>query len=231
MDNATSRPALVPEVVGSGVLADDPFVLIDVGCGLGIDPLWRLFEPHLHAYGFDPQVSEVARLQREKRNPHVQYHAALVGLPEDDDYHRRREEDNRCWSAYFHPLARSSGFLATERETNAGQRSLSELNTWSLEELTTEKVSLSQFTLERSLRNVDFVKTDTDGSDLEVLLSAADVVRETGILGFMVETSYNAQPNETDSSIANIDRLLRGQGFLLCTLDIKRYSRAALPGP
>src|SRR5438477_13083365 len=100
MDNANYRPVLVPEVVRSGVLADDPFVLIDVGCGMGIDPLWRLFEPHLHGYGLDPQLSEIERLKREERNPDVHYHAALVGLPEDDDYHRRREDDNQRWSAY-----------------------------------------------------------------------------------------------------------------------------------
>jgi FkbM family methyltransferase len=231
MDNANYQPALVPEVVRSGVIADNPFVLIDVGCGLGIDTLWRLFEPNLHAYGIDPQISEVERLRREERNPEVHYHAALVGLPEGDDYHRRRADDNREWSAYFHPLARSSGFLATERATSAGQRSLSDLNTWTMEELTTEKVTLAQFARQQDLRSVDFVKTDTDGSDLEVLISAADAVRETGILGFMVETSYNAQPNETDSSIANIDRMLRAQGFLLCSLSVNRYSRAALPAP
>jgi FkbM family methyltransferase len=231
MDNANNNPALVPEVVRSGALTSDPFVLIDVGCGLGIDSLWRRFEPNIHAYGLDPQLSEIERLQREERNVHVHYRAALVGLPNDDEFHKRRAEDARRWSAYFHPLARSSGFLATERATEAGRRSLVELNTWTREELTTEKVTLSDFIREEGLRNVDFVKTDTDGSDLEVLLSAMDVVKETGILGFMVETSYNAQPSDTESSIANVDRLLRDQGFLLYTLDIHRYSRAALPAP
>lgn len=231
MDNANYNPAFVPEVVRSGALADDPFVLIDVGCGLGIDPLWRLFEPYLQACGIDPQLSEIERLQREERNPDVHYHAALVGLPDDDEFHKRRADDARRWSAYFHPLARSSGFLATERAKEAGGRSLADLNTWTEEELATEKLTLADFIREQGLRNVDFVKTDTDGSDLEVLLSAVDVVKETGILGFMVETSYNAQPSDTESSIANVDRLLRDQGFLLYTLSVLRYSRAALPAP
>ena len=47
----------------------------------------------------------------------------------------------------------------------------------------------------------------------------------------MVETSYNAQPSDTESKTANIDRLLREQGFLLYTLSVLRYSRAALPAP
>ena len=122
MDNANNKPSLVSEVVRSGPLAEAPFVLVDVGCGLGIDPVWRLFEPNLHAYGIDPQLSEVERLRREERNPDVHYHAALVGLPRDDEFHKRRADDARCWSAYFHPLARSSGFLATERAKEAGGR-------------------------------------------------------------------------------------------------------------
>lgn len=231
MEQTTNNRALVPEVVKNAALGQDPFVLIDVGCGLGIDPVWRLFEPHLRAYGIDPQLSEIERLRREEHNPHVSYHAAFVGLPDDHEFHKRRVEEARRWSAYFHPLARSSGFLATERAIDTGRRSLAELNTWTTEELTTEKLTLSDFTRRQGLRNLDFVKTDTDGSDLEVLLSAVDVVKEMGVLGFMVETSYNAQPGETESSIANIDRLLRGQGFLLYTLSVLRYSRAALPAP
>lgn len=226
-----ANPALVGQVVRSGALTDDPFVLIDVGCGLGLDPSWRLFEPNLHAHGIDPQLSEIERLRRKERNPRVHYHPALVGLPDDDDYHKRRADDARRWSAYFHPMARSSGFLATQRAKEAGRRSLAELNTWATEELATEKVTLSEFVRQQGLRNVDFVKTDTDGADLEVLLSAVNAIRETGILGFMVETSYNAQPNDTETSIANIDRLLREQGFLLYTLSVHRYSRAALPAP
>ena len=108
---------------------------------------------------------------------------------------------------------------------------LAELNTWTTEGLTTDKLTLSDFVRQQGLRNVDFVKTDTDGSDLEVSRPPRGVVKETGILGFMVETSYNAQPSDTESSIANIDRLLREQGFPLYTLSVLRYSRAALPAP
>ena len=60
-----------------------------------------------------------------------------------------------------YPLARSSGFLATERATEAGRRSLAELNTWTTEELTTKKVALSDFVRNEGLRSVDFVKTYT----------------------------------------------------------------------
>lgn len=231
MDNAQYDPTLVPYIVRRGALVRNPFVVIDVGCGMGIDPLWRLFEPYLQAHGIDPQVSEIGRLRRAERNRDVRYHAALVGLPDDDDYHRQRAIDRGRDSPYFHPFARSSGALASKRATEAGGRSLSELNTWSLEELTDDKLSLSEFIRQLGLHDVDFVKTDTDGSDLEVLLSARDAVRETGILGFMVEASYNAPPNDTESSLPNIDKLLRQQGFLVYALSVNRYSRASLPAP
>ena len=218
-------------MIENGALANDPFVLIDVGCGMGIDPLWRLFEPYLVAHGLDPQIAEVARLRREETNPAVAYHASLVGLPNDHDFHRRRVAARAAQSPYFDPMARSSGTYAAAQEIDAGRRSLSELNTWNAEELTENKKTLSEFIASERIQGVDFVKTDTDGSDYEVLISAAGSIREAGILGFMVEASFNTQPNDTENSLANVDRLLREHGFLLYTLSVNRYSRAALPAP
>jgi hypothetical protein len=224
-----AHPRFVPYVVGSGVLKDDPFVLFDVGCGLGIDSAWRLFEPHFHAHGFDPQVDEVARLTGEERNPDVHYHVALVGLPDDHEFHLRRRSET--YSPYFDPITRSSAYAAAAQEIDAGGRSLSEFNSWQEEPLTTGRVSLTDFARGWGLEGLDFVKTDTDGGDYEVLLSALELVSETGILGFMVETPFNAAPGATTHAFHNVDLLLRRQGFLLYGFNVCRYSRDALPAP
>ncbi len=47
----------------SPLFAENPFVLIDVGCSGGIHEGWREFEPHLTAYGFEPSTTECSRLQ------------------------------------------------------------------------------------------------------------------------------------------------------------------------
>jgi hypothetical protein len=81
------------------------------------------------------------------------------------------------------------------------------------------------------VEGVDFVKTDTDGGDLEVLLSFDDMIESAGVLGFMVETLFTGSDDEAVHTFHNVDRLLKRRGFLLCTLSVNRYSRAALPAP
>ena len=75
------------------------------------------------------------------------------------------------------------------------------------------------------------MKTDTDGSDLEVLRSFEDMIREAGVLGFMVETPYTGSDSETAHTFHNVDPLMKRHGFLLTSISVNRYSRAALPAP
>jgi hypothetical protein len=93
MENVTTDPRAVRHVVASGALADDPFVLLDVGCALGIDPAWRHFGRYLVAHGFDPQVDECARPNVAETNPNIVYHPAFVGLPEEHPGHAARHPE------------------------------------------------------------------------------------------------------------------------------------------
>ena len=211
------------EVVATDALADDPFVLVDVGCGLGIDTAWRRFGRHLHAHALDPQLEEVERLRREEPNPNVHYHTAFVGLPSEAS----PPEDN----PYFNPFNRTSAAKALARATAAGPAPLEEANDWAGRDLTTRKVGLAEFLRTRGVRSVDFVKTDTDGGDLEVLRSFEEMIKPAGVLGFMVETPFTGSPSDSTHTFHNVDRLLKEHGFLLCTLSVNRYSRSALPAP
>lgn len=230
MDSVDYYPSMLPEIVRSGVLADDPFVLVDVGCGLGIDPVWRLFEPHLRAEALDPQVDEVERLRREETNEHVRYHAALVGLAEDDPFlvERRAEEQREL---AYNPWSRLSTAAALSVAAAAGPGDLEENNDWSLRELATRKVGLAAFLAAEGVGSVDFLKTDTDGSDFEVLHSFDAAIEPMRVLGFVVETPYVGSDSETAHTFHNVDRFMKRRGFSLFSLSVNRYSRAALPAP
>jgi FkbM family methyltransferase len=231
VDNAEYQPKLLPLVLERGSLVADPFLLIDVGCGTGLDPLWRLFGDALVAQGFDANVDEVERLTAGEESQRVRYEARLVGLPEGHEFFALRERDRAETRPYAQPWQRTSSQIGLERALAAGNRSLLEANAWNQHRLATDKVALDDFVRERGIEDVDFVKVDTDGHDLEVLLSAERMLEERRVLGLLVETPFTGSHHETENNLANIDRLLRRHGFHLYSLTLNRYSRTALPAP
>src|SRR5689334_9364918 len=73
------------------VLPDSPFVLVDIGCAGGIEPIWRSFGARLRAVAFDGDVEEIDRLQRAETEPGVTYVAALASLPDDHPFAVRKK--------------------------------------------------------------------------------------------------------------------------------------------
>jgi FkbM family methyltransferase len=230
VDNVNYAPPMLLAVVRSGVLRDDPFVVVDVGCGLGLDPAWRLFEPHLRVHAFDPQVDEIERLAAAEGNDDVHYYSGLVGLPPEHPFLLQRAGE-QARDAYFNPWPRLSTAAAIAAARRGGDTDLEETNDWIDRELDAQTIVLAEFLVEHGVTTVDFVKTDTDGADLEVLTSIEDAIEPMRILGFMIETPYTGSDAETTHTFHNVDRKLRRHGFQLATLSVNRYSRAALPAP
>jgi FkbM family methyltransferase len=223
VDNANYDPAMLLDLIASGAFGDEPFMLVDVGCGLGLDPAWRRFGHQLHAHAFDPQVEEIERLGADEENPNVHYHAALVGL---SGTIRPPTVDG-----YYEPFQRTSTAAALARASAAGDTPFEETNDWRGQDLTSDKTGLAAFLRCEGVTSVDFVKTDTDGGDLEVLESFEEMMKPARVLGFMVETPYTGAPDDGVHTFCNVDRLLKRHGFLLANLSVNRYSRAALPAP
>lgn len=226
--------SMLPLVVSRCALASDPFVLLDVGCALGIDARWRAFGDDLVAWGFDPQVDEVERLNAAEQHPGVRYRAAMIGLPDDHPWHAQAREE-RAAHAYASPLARSSCW-AIEEERRAlappvdYASAVASTDAWTEQRLVTEKTPLSDLVAGLDLSAIDLIKTDTDGSDFEVVVSSEGLIRSHGVLGYHVEVDLQTPPGETWNSLANVDRWMRDRGFALYDLTTNRYTRSALPG-
>src|SRR5438067_1830160 len=78
---------------------------------------------------------------------------------------------------------------------------------------------------------VDFLKVDVDGMDFEILQSLAGSYRDLGFLGVGVEVNFFGSGAETDNTFHNIDRFLKGQGFELLDVTLRRYPVQDLPSP
>jgi hypothetical protein len=219
-----TSPALLPFLVEQCVFGTQPFTLFDIGCAGGIDPLWRVFGDQYSAVGFDPQQDEIERLNRKENNPKVKYIPAFIGLPDNDEFNLRKRENVVNTDGYFDPLQRSSAAA----RWNAGAAPQSNVIG---EALTPTRIGISEYAKSNDIRAIDFIKIDTDGSDLEAAISASEIIRSCKVLGFMIESPFSGSPADTANSFHNIDRFMRRHGFMLYALAQRSYSRAALPAP
>jgi FkbM family methyltransferase len=209
------------------VFRGDRFALVDVGCSGGIDPLWRLFRDQLEAYAFDPQKTECRRLQQEEANPHVHYCAYAIGLEEGHPYHTSKGLEASGASSYLRDTWGRLSAIEAQRMAGDGPAHSNPIGI----DLTGETISVSRFARDHGIENIDFIKIDTDGHDLEAALSCEELIRRCQILGFMIEVPLTGSHHDWENSFHNIDRYMRQQGFALYTLSLNRYSRRDLPAP
>jgi len=206
----------------------DELLLIDVGASGGIDGFWaECFGPKLKAVGFDPLIAEVDRLNKARGYGGIRYEAALVGCHDYD--------------ALFPPSLRqdtiaskdNSSFQATSavRASEAMRMNYVKevFNAGAEIRLTDRLISLDDYVQESGIRSVDFLKIDTDGHDIEVILGAKQMLRSHEVLGISIESQLHGAAHPYSNTFANIDRLLREWGFTLFDLDLWRYSRRSLP--
>jgi FkbM family methyltransferase len=229
MEFVSPHQHFTSDVVQRGLLKDTPFSLLDVGCSGGIASVWRAYEPHLQAVGIDPVVNECARLTAQEKNPLVKYVPAFVGLPEEHPFNRERKgrspTENNPWARLS--AAAATDFLSkrVKQETK-----LPVLNTWQTEQLAeVKKLTVEELAAQQGLSSLDFIKIDIDGNDLEALLSAERLIRESPVLGLVLEVNYYGGTDPTEHTFHNTDRLMRSWGFDLFGLTTRTYTSAALP--
>ncbi len=203
-------------------------MLIDVGASGGIDGFWEAcFGSKLKAVGFDPLIAEVERLNKTRHGSGIHYEAAYVGCPDYDQLFPpalRQDAISTKDNTSFPGTSAARAFQAmrmnyVKEVFNAG----SEVR------LADRTVSLDEYVRQSGIRSVDFVKIDTDGHDIEVILGAKEMLRNQEVLGICIEAQMHGASHPYSNTFANIDRTLRERGYTLFDLDLWRYSRSSLP--
>jgi FkbM family methyltransferase len=207
---------------------ESDFVLIDVGASGGIDDRWSVFGQHLSGVGFDPLIPEVERLNASATRGRVRYEAALVGCRDYDRLFPPALRLDQVASRYNQPFPRSSAVAAHALLQQDYIREV--FNAGAQLHYADRVVTLDDYCSAAGMRP-DFLKIDTDGSDIQVLLGAPDLLAGESVLGVQIEAQFHGAVHEYANTFSNIDRLLRGHGFSLFDLQPYRYSRSALPAP
>jgi len=208
----------------------EPVTLFDVGCSGGIDEEWEIFGLSLHAIGFDPLETEIERLTRAERRLHVHYEAAFVGLSSAQQKERERSEAALSEADRFYTNVYDRSSTRKALEILSYDYIKEQFNSGASKTYSSRHISLDEFAKERSITSVDFLKTDTDGHDAEVLIGA-EALLESAVIGTKIECSFSGSKSPYARSFANVDRIMTQRGFYLFDLKPYTYTRAALPGP
>ncbi len=203
-----------------GLIQED-FVMIDVGCSGGIDPVWLTFGENLFAYGIDPQKTEIERLKKDLNHKGIKYHTYFIGS-EESEYGIKKTKFHK--KSYMNPVFRTSSSVVIKNSENAKAQSNP-----IFENVTENWITLPDFIKENSIKKVDFIKIDTDGNDIEILHSISEQIENLGVLGIMIESNFVGTADKNQNSFFNIDEIMKKKGFHLYNLSISKYSKVALP--
>jgi len=191
----------------------DPLVLVDVGARGGLKKDWQPAARYLQMIGFEPDAREYQAL---RARPQEAGAPLLFGVA----------LHNRSGAVTFQ-LARDRGLSSVFEPNRAFLDQFPDAGRFDI----TERAQVDATTLDElvasspDIRDVDFLKVDTQGSELYVLEGAGRTLA-TRATGVEVEVEFN--PIYTDQPLfGDVDRLLRAAGFQLFDLRPVYWKRAA----
>lgn len=188
---------------------NEPFVLVDIGALWGMHERWKALGASLKAFCFEADHAECDRLNAAAE-PGVRYIPEVIA--------------GKVGLATFHEtkFTASSG-LYPVNEKFFGRL----LNRENAKILHARKVTTQTLDMARSeygIQEMDFIKLDTEGAELEIL-QATDLGSTFGVY---TEFRFHREINGTPA-FHELDAYMRSQGFMLYDLEFSRQSRSGLP--
>lgn len=182
----------------SSDLFDDPLIILDVGCRWGFAERFLTESDRFRIFGFDPDHEECERLQERYRGRNV----TLVPLGLAGKRGRRTlyvTHQPAC-SSLLKPitsLTREYPALSCARE----ERTVS-----------VETITLKDWAKSVPINRIDYIKVDTQGTELEILKSGQSILKTARALEIEVEFNpiYEGQP-----LFSEVELYLRNLGFVL----------------
>lgn len=180
----------------------DPVCLVDVGAIGGLEKEWEEIKPHIQAIGFEPDERGYQQLKSTPKT--LFFNEILWSEKKDLNFYITKQVER---SSIYEP-----NFDFLEQFPDSDRFSVEKKVTISSEKVTTLDSLFGDDMIP------DFIKLDTQGSELDILKGSEKVLRKS-IVGIKVEVEfgemYKKQPLFSD-----VDSYLRSQGFEL--IDLQR---------
>lgn len=209
--------------MNSSELKKPPIVVVDVGARSGVQAIWEKARYPVLVLGFEPDAEECDALNA--RTPDASDHLVQAryfpwALAEDRSQRSLYLYKDRRLSSFYLPNEALLSQFPVPRLLSEGAFSVDA-------KVDLDCISLDEFCQREKVGKVDFIKLDTQGSELEILRGGDKAL--DGVFGIAVEVEfsplYAGQP-----LFGDIDAYLRSKGFSLFDLNRHWWKRSAEQG-
>lgn len=206
------NPRLTRHLVAKKAFVQQPLVVVDAGAKGGFETQWDFYgDEQVQLIGFEPNVAECERLNAGESRPNRRYYPTAL--------HRTKGAKTLHINAH----EASSSFLKPDFEFL--KRTPDWTSLVAKKNIRVRTDSLDSFARSRKIGNADFIKIDTEGSELPILEGAKATL--PSVLGLSVEVSFHPQ-FQNQPVFADIDAFLRLFGFWLFDLTTFKVMRSEL---
>jgi FkbM family methyltransferase len=206
------NPRFTKSIVENKLFNNDHLVVVDVGARKGFEKHWDNFIDQVNLIGFEPNKESFKECLEKKSNAQTSYYPYALD--------RNKGEKDFYITSYLS----ACGFYKPDEKMIKKFGSADTFNVTEITKVST--IDLDSFCDENNIQNVDFIKLDTEGSELDILKGAEKTLKSS-VIGISVEVEfikmYIDQPLFSD-----IDEYLRSHNFELYDLDLNRKTRSSL---
>jgi len=185
------------------LLKNNPLVIVDVGASGGMHERWRKLGSNVKAILFEPDPNEFKKLVETQSKNSVVINSALAEGSETVKFHLCKKQE--VSSTYI-----PNKFVLDKYEDS---------DRFDIEKtITLEADSMNNLLLNENISEIDFMKIDTQGSELDIIKGASNFYEN--LVGLEVEVEflelYQGQP-----LFSEVNSFIESKGFTL--IDLKRY--------
>ena len=207
------RPRLTEHLIKKNAFSKNPLLVVDIGARGGPESHWLHYKNQIQVLAFEPDERECEALNRRSSPISVSYYPRAL----------HKDEGTK---EFYEMSAQGSSFYRANQEfvkrfpdkvnlTVKGKRSIG-------------TTTLDSFLEKNNFSYADFIKVDTEGSELDILQGSKDALKKS-VLGISCEVLF-VPWRENKVVFSNVERFLYELGFKVYDLSSFRYARKSLPG-
>jgi len=209
-DRYTRRTGfIITDLVSDALAERERFIILDGGAREALaDPRWQSLAPgRVRLYGFEPDDKEVADLNRIAAERGLDYRYFAAGLwstPGTQTFYANKSPGG---GAFY---KQNTDLTDRWKFANSEQKFLSRDIFYPTEASVWKVTSLEAWATEHGIEDMDFMKLNVQGSELEILRGSGPLL--DAVIGLMVEVSF-VESYKDRPFFSDIDAFLRQHRF------------------